>query len=258
MNPAKSALSDFVGKIWKRKDSPAAAKPPLRVFTKEELAMYKGHEGGRIYLAIAGNVYDVTTGRRHYGPGGGYSFFAGIDGSKGFVTGQFDEDGLVDDIAEFTTSQILSLESWMSFYEKDYKHIGVVEGSFYDKNGDELAMMHVYKNKLKTAKREQELLESDRELFPPCNSEWSKDRGGRIWCSNRSGGIKREWEGVPRLYYTAGSNKPRCACVRTTGPPSTDLNQKNHKNRGDLENPNLQVYPNCKPESISCPLPQNN
>jgi hypothetical protein len=47
--------------------------PPERLFKKEELAA----SPDRIYLAILGRVYDVTEGKAHYGPGGGYEFFAG-------------------------------------------------------------------------------------------------------------------------------------------------------------------------------------
>ena len=50
---------------------------PDRVFTKEELAKYKGENGGDIYLALMGRVFDVSRGRDFYGPGGGYSFFSG-------------------------------------------------------------------------------------------------------------------------------------------------------------------------------------
>jgi len=39
-------------------------------------------------------VFDVTKGRKHYGPGGGYSFFSGRDGSRAFVSGDFTEEGV--------------------------------------------------------------------------------------------------------------------------------------------------------------------
>jgi predicted heme/steroid binding protein len=45
-----------------------------------------------IYLAINGTIYDVSNGRRHYGPGGSYHFFAGADASRAFVTNCFKED----------------------------------------------------------------------------------------------------------------------------------------------------------------------
>ena len=229
----------------------------LKVLSQQELSKYKGHDGGLIYLAVVGHVFDVTRGKKHYGPGGGYEFFSGIDGSKGYVTGQFDKDGLIDDISDFSSSQILSLEQWRTFYEKDYKLIGLVEGAFFDKNGKELEPMAEYKRKLLLAEQEKSLLEKDRKLFPPCNSEWNQANGGRVWCSTLSGGISRSWAGVPRMYYTAGNSKPRCACVRTIGPPSHDLKRVKHNNNGDLDNPNLSVYPQCSPLSESCPLIDN-
>jgi Cytochrome b5-like Heme/Steroid binding domain len=44
-------------------------------------------------FCIPRQVFDVTRGRKHYGPGGGYSFFAGRDGSAAFVSGAFNETG---------------------------------------------------------------------------------------------------------------------------------------------------------------------
>ena len=45
-----------------------------------------------IYLAINGTIYDVSNGRRFYGPGGSYHFFGGADASRAFVTSCFDTD----------------------------------------------------------------------------------------------------------------------------------------------------------------------
>ena len=41
-------------------------------------------------------MYDVSSNRRIYGPGGGYQFFAGTDASRSFVTGCFAEDRTAD------------------------------------------------------------------------------------------------------------------------------------------------------------------
>lgn len=250
--------SSILKKILTYFSSPKTVDTPthVKIFSKEELANFKGQDGGEIYLALVGNVYDVTKGRKHYGPGGGYEFFAGIDGSKAYVTGQFDEKGLVDDISELTPAEVLALDGWKSFYDKDYKLIGRVEGAFYDKDGAEQPVMDIYRKKLKTARLEKDLIEKDNRLFPPCNSEWSQASGGRVWCTTRSGGVVRDWAGVPRMYYTAGSSRPRCACVRTTGAPSHDPDGTTHSNRGDLDNPNLSVYPHCSEFADSCPIPE--
>jgi len=61
--------------------------------TDAELLQYNGEDPTKpIYLAINGTIYDVTVGAKHYGPKGSYHFFAGHDGSRGFVTGCFDTD----------------------------------------------------------------------------------------------------------------------------------------------------------------------
>jgi predicted heme/steroid binding protein len=49
-----------------------------------------------ILLAVNGTIYDVSKGRRHYGPGGSYHFFAGADASRAFVTGCFQTDIIPD------------------------------------------------------------------------------------------------------------------------------------------------------------------
>lgn len=49
-----------------------------RLFTKEELSTYDGtDESKAIYVAIYGRVFDVTSGKHYYAPGGGYHFFSG-------------------------------------------------------------------------------------------------------------------------------------------------------------------------------------
>jgi cytochrome b involved in lipid metabolism len=56
------------------------------VISTEQLQHSKG-DAAKLRLAILGEVYDVTAGRRHYGKDGGYSFFAGRDASRAYVTG---------------------------------------------------------------------------------------------------------------------------------------------------------------------------
>lgn len=65
--------------------------------TLEELAEFDGrNESKPLYLAINGTIYDVSSNRRIYGPGGGYSYFAGTDAARSFVTGCFAEDRTAD------------------------------------------------------------------------------------------------------------------------------------------------------------------
>lgn len=58
-----------------------------------DLLAYDGSDPTKpIYIALNGSIYDVSIGRHFYGPGGSYSFFAGRDATRAFVTGCFDTD----------------------------------------------------------------------------------------------------------------------------------------------------------------------
>ena len=38
-------------------------------------------------------MFDVTKGERFYAKDGGYAFFSGRDGTRAFITGEFNETG---------------------------------------------------------------------------------------------------------------------------------------------------------------------
>ncbi|KAJ3369186.1 hypothetical protein GGF31_005467 [Allomyces arbusculus] len=87
-----------------------------RIFTPEELKQYDGTDPSKpIYLAIMGDVFDVTEGRSYYGPGGGYHFFAGRDAARAYITGCF-QTHLTHDIRGLTPDQIKGIDDWRQFY----------------------------------------------------------------------------------------------------------------------------------------------
>ncbi|OWF44334.1 neuferricin-like [Mizuhopecten yessoensis] len=225
-----------------------------RIFTKDELWKYRGEGDSAVYLAVLGQVFDVTKGRKHYGPGGGYEFFSGRDGTRAYVSGDFTEAGLIDDITGLSLTDIRGLDDWIKFYKKDYIYVGKVVGNFYNAEGTATEAYREYEKQLATAEKEKVLTAADYRRFPPCNSESAQGKGRRLWCSNLSGGIQRDWTGLPREYYRPGTTKPRCACVKDVGPPSETPNvpSADHRNVGDLDNPNMKVYPGCEPKSVSC------
>lgn len=109
-----------------------------RIFSTEELSGYVGKDGGKIYLSVLGEVYDVTEGKDFYGEGSSYSFFAGADRTACYFSGDFTEDGAKKNILDYTPKQIQSLEEWRSFYEKHEKYffVGKLEGQFYNTQGE--------------------------------------------------------------------------------------------------------------------------
>nr|CAD2196263.1 unnamed protein product [Meloidogyne enterolobii] len=231
------------------------------VFTNDQLALFDGTRPSKpVYLAILGRVFNVEKGKKHYGRGGGYNFFAGRDATRAFVSGDFSEEGLSDDISGLTDEELLSIASWIEFYEKDYKFVGVLFGIYYDRDGKATPLLDNINSKISQLKIQKQQKSIEMEAFPPCNSEWRKETGGRVWCTTRSGGVAREWVGVPRLLFEPTTQNQRCVCVKNFGAPLSNLGVdkkqiKEGESRGDLDNPNLREYKDCVPTANSCKLP---
>jgi len=72
----------------------------------------------------------VTKGSKHYGKGGGYNGFAGKDGSRAFVTGKFNAEGLIPDVTGLSPKDIIGIVDWAKFYRKDYIPKGKLIGKW--------------------------------------------------------------------------------------------------------------------------------
>uniref|UniRef100_A0A8B9GJ14 Neuferricin n=1 Tax=Amazona collaria TaxID=241587 RepID=A0A8B9GJ14_9PSIT len=229
--------------------------PRGRLLSGAELARYRGAPGEPgLYLAVLGRVFDVERGRRHYGPGGAYSGLAGRDATRAFATGDFTAAGLVDEVSALSAGQLLAIQSWLSFYSEHYEPVGKLVGRFYDEYGAPTEALRQAEAAIEEALKFQAESEQRKQQFPPCNSEWSSATGSRFWCSKQSGGVSRDWTGVPRKLFHPGSKGSRCVCVRTTGPPWGQPDSTQHRDRGDLDNPHLQEYSGCPPLAEQCVL----
>ncbi|KAG0300076.1 hypothetical protein BGZ98_009504 [Dissophora globulifera] len=95
------------------------------VLTQKELAQYDGTDPSKpIYLAIQGEVFDVSAGRPYYSKGGGYGFFSGKDASRAYTTGCF-QTHLTHDLRGLTPHQLADVEGWANFYRNHAKYFKV-------------------------------------------------------------------------------------------------------------------------------------
>ncbi|KAL6260620.1 hypothetical protein P5V15_008140 [Pogonomyrmex californicus] len=214
-----------------------------KVFTVNELKRYTNLENG-LYLSILGQVFDVTKGEKHYGPEGSYHVFTGRDASLAFITGEFNNQGLTDDISTLSVRQVKALNDWLQFYNTNYVYKGKLYGKYYNRDGSPTAEFYKVQEKVLLAKKEKALEEEQDRIFPPCNVEWNLDTGTVFWCTEKSGGIDRNWMGVPRMLFETASTKSssRCTCV--------NLNSKEYKEN----KAKFREYDGCDKFATKCIL----
>ena len=152
-------------------------------------------------------MYDVSRGAKHYGPGGGYAAFAGRDGTRAFVTGEFTEEGATADTSGLTDEDAAGLIYWRGFYATNYTFVGLLAGdAFYDAQGLPLPPVAALEA---AAARRQALLQriaGETRVAPSCNTTWSVEAGGAVWCD----------EGRLPRRATYPLYPARCVCLLAT------------------------------------------
>ena len=142
-------LRSVVGKLKEDALRPIPANPDTR--EGQESCGDDGSDGdetGAILLACNGLVFDVSTGRAHYGPGGGYSMFAGEDVSycmarnsleaadvgtrclrsdcQGAAGADASDDAEADasEVRRLTEAETANLDRWTTFLRTKYPVVG--------------------------------------------------------------------------------------------------------------------------------------
>eukprot|EP00475_Leptophrys_vorax_P028011 TRINITY_DN401_c1_g1_i6.p1 TRINITY_DN401_c1_g1~~TRINITY_DN401_c1_g1_i6.p1 ORF type:complete len:367 (+),score=109.38 TRINITY_DN401_c1_g1_i6:572-1672(+) len=205
-----------------------------RIFDSANLSIYDGIQHPRIYLSFLGEVWDVTVGERFYGKDGGYHFFAGKDATRAYVSGQFDKDGLHDDITDFDIDQIGGLLNWYDFYHQheEYFKVGTLTGRYFNERGKGTKYLQRVKVRFQHFRDWTKEQEEMRKLHPDCNMQSWENRDGEVWCD----------KGVPRRIrfgLDKGVDKARCACYLES---EIEVEEPEH----------ALLYPNCSKFSHRC------
>lgn len=155
-----------------------------------------------------------------------------------------------DDVKGLSPEEMLGVKEWLDFYRKDYSYVGKLIGRYYDSEGNPTEALNEAKIVIKEGQKLKKLQEAENKRYPGCNSKWNAEEGSTVWCSKNSGGISRNWVGVPRKMFKPGKKDSKCVCVKTTGPSS----ESGEGNDGDLNNPIMKQYPGCGKYDVSCKL----
>ena len=116
----------------------ARAQSDRVMITADELKVANGVDSDKIWLSMAGNIYDVTEGKTFYGPGGPYHVFSGRDAPVPYVTGVFTEEEAAKSWRVLEPHQLKELKHWLSFYKDKpdkYPQVGYLIGRFYTEDG---------------------------------------------------------------------------------------------------------------------------
>jgi membrane-associated progesterone receptor component len=105
-----------------------ALNPPLDTpYTTAELAKRDGSnpELG-IWVAIKGIIFDVSHNTKAYGPGGGYSVFAGKDASRALAKSSLKPEDCIPKYDDLGPEELKVLDQWVEFFRKRYNIVGRV------------------------------------------------------------------------------------------------------------------------------------
>ncbi|KAL8238926.1 hypothetical protein R6Q59_015493 [Mikania micrantha] len=93
--------------------------------TLEELNQYDGTNPSKpIYIAVKGRIFDVSTAKSFYGPGGSYAMFAGKDATRALAKMSKNDEDVVGSLDGLTEKEIGVLDDWEKKFEAKYPIVG--------------------------------------------------------------------------------------------------------------------------------------
>lgn len=113
--------------------SPKVPPPPVapgdRKFTLQELLQYDGSDASKpLFMSLLGRVYDVSSGKESFGPGGPYAAFAGHDATYNLAVMTLKKQTV--DTFEYVLEQDDKecLADWIAYFDNHYgKPLGTLD-----------------------------------------------------------------------------------------------------------------------------------
>lgn len=105
----------------------------LPSLSRAQLLKFNGVEDTKLYVAIKGYVYDVTTNDKSYGPGKAYNKLVGKDVGRLLGLNRLqlkEEDGRVPDtwdLSDLTEKQLKIVDDWVFFFKMRYPIVARIE-----------------------------------------------------------------------------------------------------------------------------------
>lgn len=99
----------------------------IGTISESQLGRYDGsNDNLPILVAIRGKIYDVSSGKSFYGPGGSYAMFSGKDASRALAKMSTKSEDVVADIDDLSEKEIGVLDDWDRKFAAKYPVVGRV------------------------------------------------------------------------------------------------------------------------------------
>ncbi|KAF5809770.1 putative cytochrome b5-like heme/steroid binding domain-containing protein [Helianthus annuus] len=86
--------------------------------THDQLKQYDGTDPSKpIYISVKGRIFDVSTGKSFYGPGGSYALFAGKDASRALAKMSKNDEDVIGSLDGLTEKELGVLADWEKKFE---------------------------------------------------------------------------------------------------------------------------------------------
>ncbi|KAL2335153.1 hypothetical protein Fmac_016366 [Flemingia macrophylla] len=108
-------------------DHPQPPRQPVQLgqITDWELRSYDGSDPDKpLLIAIKGQIYDVSSGRNFYGPGGPYAMFAGKECSRALALLSFKPEDINGNLEGLEESELTILDDWEFKFIEKYPKVG--------------------------------------------------------------------------------------------------------------------------------------
>ncbi|XP_055835218.1 probable steroid-binding protein 3 [Solanum dulcamara] len=93
--------------------------------TEEELSAYNGFDSEKpLLMAIKGQIYDVSTSKMFYGPGGAYAMFIGRDASRALALLSFKPEDINGNLEGLSDAELEILQDWECKFMEKYAQVG--------------------------------------------------------------------------------------------------------------------------------------
>ncbi|KAL2651949.1 hypothetical protein R1flu_020077 [Riccia fluitans] len=156
-----------------------APKAPVQIgtITEEELRAYDGKDPEKpLLMAIKSQIYDVSSGRGFYGPGGMYSLFAGKDASRALAKMSFEESDLNGNLEGLSMYEMDALNEWEQKFMYKYHKVGQLAkpGGSVGEQVREIPVVDAASNE-EAPKETKEEAKVEGEDLPPVDEEAKKE-----------------------------------------------------------------------------------